>query len=192
MKNLPNLTTVVRESLLSNAGEMMLDFGPGTGRRVRAELWQPGASTSVTSLPTQRRTEIWLGSLRQAGLSVLQLRAKIPMAWHQDMVDELPLGEINDLSDYLAELVFDLPGMRGRQSAQMILAPGDDGIDLVYPDAGVASASESDPAQLIEVASACHSWLSDNHDWLMQHVSILEMQLRVPNPRLRRSLDQRH
>ena len=192
MQSLPNLTTIVRESMLINSGEMIIEYGPGTGRRARAEFWHPGASESVTSLQTQRGIETWLGRLRQVGLSVLQLRATIPMTWERDMVDELPIGEIGDLTDYLAELVFDLPAMRKVQVAQMILAPGDDGIDLVYPDVAVASASEGDPASLIEVANACHSWLSDNKEWLMQHTQTFEMLLRVQNPRLRRSLDLRH
>ena len=192
MQSLPNLTTITRESLLTNTGEMMVEYGPATGRRARAEYWHPGATESVTSLPTQRGIETWLGRLRQAGLSVLQLQANIPMIWDKDMVDELPLGEITDLSDYLAELFFDLPSMRKMQVAQVILAPGDDGIDLVYPDVAVASASEGDPASLIEVANACHSWLSDNKEWLMQHTQTLEMLLRVQNPRLRRSLDLRN
>ncbi|CAA7623038.1 hypothetical protein MCP1_390004 [Candidatus Terasakiella magnetica] len=192
MQSLPNLTTITRESLLINSGEMIVEYGPGTGRRARAEFWHPGATESVTSLQTQRGIETWLGHLRQAGLSVLQLRANIPMTWEKDMVDELPLGDIRDLSDYLGELIFDLPGMRKLQVAQMILAPGDDGIDLVYPDVAVATATESDPSPLFEVANACHSWLTDNHEWLMQHTQSLEMLLRVQNPRLRRSFDLRH
>ena len=192
MQSLPNLTTIVRESLLINSGEMIVEYGPDTGRRARAEFWHPGATESVTSLPTQRGIETWMGHLRQTGLSVLQLRANIPMTWDRDMADELPLGEIGDLTDYLAELIFDLPSMRKMAMAQMILAPGDEGIDLVYPDVAVASASECDPSPLIEVANACHSWLTDNHEWLMQNTQSLEMLLRVQNPRLRRSLDLRH
>ena len=192
MQSLPNLTTITRESLLIHSGEMTIEFGPDTGRRVRAELWHPGATNYVTSLPTQRQTETWLGRLRHAGLSVLQLRAHIPMSWDRDMMDELPLAEITDLSDYLAEIVFELPSMRKIQVAQMILAPGNDGIDLVYPDVAVAEATEADPAPLIEVGNACHHWLTDNQGWLMQHTQCLEMLLRVPNPRLRRSLDLRH
>ena len=192
MQSLPNLTTITRESLLINSGEMIVEYGPGTGRRARAEFWHPGATESVTSLPTQRGIETWLGRLRQVGLSVLQVHAKIPMNWDRDMIDDLPLGEIGDLTDYLAEIVFDVPGMRKLQVAQMILAPGNDGIDLVYPDVAVATATEGDPGPLIEVANACHSWLSDNKEWLMQHTQTFEMLLRVQNPRLRRSLDLRH
>ena len=190
LKTIPNLTYIVRESLLGKTGDMSITFGPATGHQVRAELWTPGATSSVTSLPTQRRVQTWITGLRQEGLRIVNLQADIPMAWERDLIEDLPVSDVTDLVDYLAEVAFDPTGMRNRPLVQMLLSPGDDGIDSVFPDAAFAAALDGDIEPLLDAGDACHTWLFDNREWLMQHTSVLEALVLVPNPRLDRGLNQ--